>query len=1200
MKKACLIVAWLLSVCLSVPVWAQQQRILLSKALAEVKAVYGTRFSYEEHLLDDVYVNSNLKFSPNDPVENVLKDLLYSKGFLFLYVQKNYYTIVKDNRKKEDGGTGTESAPDKVEAYVPSSVPDYVQTITGRVTDADGKPLIGATVLPDGYAVTSGVSTNSDGYYTLRLRVKTTAVVFSYIGMVPQKLPIEGKAMLNVQLEYEAATLSNVSVVSTGYQVLPKERATGSFGVITAEKIKEVPAPSLMERLESVTPGLRIDVRNNTIAIRGTNTLQASVGTTPLIVIDGFPAPLFDQTLTERLNANSAAGAVLSRYNPEDIESITVLKDAAAASIWGAKAANGVIVITTKKGQKNTSRLNFSTAISTSNPANMDHLNRMSSSDYIDLEREMKGMGYFSDPAIWTPSSWMTFNQNRPVSEALEWMFKVDRGTATAQQRDSALAALGRLDNRAQIRDLLMQRAVSQQYNLSLSGGGQNSTYFVSANYTKDVPVFRKNVGESYFVTANLSNNLFNNRVTLNTGINYNYASSTSNQAGLNAIGNSNMGLRPYEMLQNEKGQAIGRNLLFRDEVANDFVSKGYMPFTYSPLQELNYGNGVNKQNRFRFVTSINTKITNWLNIDVAGMLQKSIGENNQLSDLNSYSTRISINEGTTVNPNGSLLYGVPYGGIMLTTFAASDNYSLRGQVNVNKNFGDNFSLNAVAGTEIREDKRNSRQQTRYGYNDEVKSSASFTPGVPYNTIYGWSSSLSYNDGSITANVERALSYYSNAALSMFNNKYVVSGSVRFDDFSMLGVSRSKRAKPLWSAGAKWNVLAEDFMKHVNGINNLAVRLTYGTGGSLPRSVANAALVSLFPANTITGETYGVIGTPANNTAGWSLTRSTNLGVDVAFLKDRLSVSADVYRKRTTDLLWIFPINPTYGWTSLEHNAASMTGKGFELSVTGQIIKKKNFLWSSTFNISYNTNKVTDARFINPNNTTLVNSATPIEGMPTDYLYAYKWAGLDTLGRSQIFDKDGKVVSADINNTQLTEADLVYKGRTTPPFFGGFFNNFTYKGFTLGVRMTYEMGHVYRRLSIENYPDYTNFTYSGVIGAQQDLALRWRKKGDEAVTNVPGLKNINYNSSNRYKNSDLLTQSASHIRLQQISLGYQLPAQLLSRVGAKSASFTVSARNFGIIWRKNKFGDDPSYIARNSYNNLPPATAWFFSFNVGF
>ncbi|PUZ26128.1 SusC/RagA family TonB-linked outer membrane protein [Chitinophaga parva] len=1164
-----------------------QQQMKLKAALDEVKAVYGTKFSYEAHLLDDVTVNLKLPLKRSVPVEDVLKDLLYKKGFVFLYVQENYYTIIRDTRSEKTNDNAGAPADN-------TAISDpYVQTLTGVVTDKEGHPLIGVTVLPEGYAIRFGTLTSSDGRYTLRLQTSTKAVIFSYVGMIPQKIEIGDKTVINAQLESDVNQLQEVNVVSTGYQTLPKERATGAFGQITAAQLKAVPAVNIIERLEGTTPGVRFDARTNKVTIRGVNTLN-STGS-PLVVVDGFPA--VDQDLVTQLNPSASGGGILSRYNPEDIESITILKDAAATSIWGAKAANGVIVITTKKGKKNASQVNFNTNLSIANPANLKNLNRMSSAQYIDLEKEMKDLGFYSDPAVWD-NSWMTFNQNKPVSEAMEWMFKVDRGEATAAQRDSALTALGKLDNKKQIRDLLLQRAVSQQYNLSLSGGGQHNTYYVSTNYTRDIPVFRSNKAENFFLTANISNELFNNRVTVNTGINYNYVHSIANTAALNAIGSSRLGLRPYEMLADANGNPIARSIDYRDEVAADFLQKGYLPWTYSPLQELNYGNTTGKDNRFRLNTDITTKITDWANVNVAGSLQRNQEEQVYLADLNSYDERVLINTGTTVDNNGRLVYGVPYGGKMITHNTSDVSYALRGQLNVNKSWKI-VSLNALAGTEIRETQGTNYQQTRYGFDEDTYASASWDPDTYYTTVMGWSTSLGYSDGSINRSINRFLSYYGNGALSFLDSRYVLSASARFDDYTLAGATRSQRARPLWSAGAKWDLTSEHFMQHIKPINKLALRLTYGTAGAVPTSASNAAILSLYGLDPVTREPYGSISSPANNKISWELTRSWNLGLDFAVLNNRLTVTADAYRKRTSDIMWQFPVNSTYGWSSIYYNAASMKGNGYEFGVRGDIFRGNHFNWSSTFNLSYNTNKVTDSRFTRPTSSLAVGSSTPIVGLPNDYLYAYRWAGLDNQGRSQVYDKNGKIINADAGNNEITAQDLVYMGRTTPPYFGGFFNDFSYNAFTLGIRMTYETGGVFRRSSIDNYPDYVGIYY-GQIGAQKDLALRWRKPGDEQFTNVPGLPNISTNGSNRYKFSDLLVQKDGFVRLQQINVGYQVPSKALSRLLLKSASINLAVRNLGIIWRANHMGIDPSYIITNSYSNLPPAPSYFLSLNASF
>jgi len=307
----------------------------------------------------------------------------------------------------------------------------------------------------------------------------------------------------------------------------------------------------------------------------------------------------------------------------------------------------------------------------------------------------------------------------------------------------------------------------------------------------------------------------------------------------------------------------------------------------------------------------------------------------------------------------------------------------------------------------------------------------------------------------------------------------------------------------------------------------------------------------------------------------------------------------DIYTKKMDDILYSLPINPTYGWNSLEFNGASMKGHGYELSVSGEVLKYKDFRWRSSFNLSYNTNEVTDSRFSKPTSYSMVASSTPIVGLPVDYMYAYRWAGLDATGQSQIYNSKGEVISSTVNSTSLAFSDLKNMGRTTPPYFGGFTNNFSYKSFTLGVQISYAMGHVFRRSSVDNYPQFAG-SYTGVIGCQKDLAKRWQESGDEKTTDVPGLSNLSYNSVSRYKYSSVLVESGSNIRLRQISLGYNVPSKLLSKTPIKSASASFSVRNLGLLWKKNKAGVDPDYVATNTYTNLPPAKSFFFTINLSF
>ncbi|WP_321480847.1 SusC/RagA family TonB-linked outer membrane protein [uncultured Bacteroides sp.] len=1137
----------------------------LQQGLNELGKLSGFRIAYS---IPQVSVYTNISIEKETRSVDATLKLLLSKTNLSYTVKLNTIIITSQKSKK----TGKK------------------RRITGTISDKDDIPIPGVTIK----AIDSNEGSISDvnGYYSIEVPEKST-LQYSFIGMNPIIENIGKRTVINIRMEEGVTELQGVEIVSTGYQSISKERATGSFSQVTAKDLKQTPAINIMEKLEGSTPGVNFNIRENKISIRGQNTYGAIGSSTPLIVIDGFPA--IDQELTQRMNSLSTGGAILSKINADDIESITILKDAAATSIWGAKAANGVIVIETKKGKKGKPTINFDTSLSISSPANFKKLDRMNSAQYIDLERELKEKGYISDPNTYN-SSWMTFNQNKPVSDALEWMFKVDRGTATEEERDQALDALSKIDNSSQIKKYILQNAVSQQYNLSLSGGGDNNTYYISSNYSKDIPVFRSNKAESYFLTANLNHSFLDNRINLTTNISYNYSNSKSNLAAVNALSSSTFGLRPYDLLVDADGNTIQRSLEFTQNVADYFLDKGYLPWTYNAVDELNYSNSISKKNYLRIGANLNAKLTYWANLSLGASIQKTDGTTNMLDELNSYYGRNLVNTGTSIN-SGQLIYGVPYGGHLRTFYNESNNLSFRGQLNINKSWNKKISLAFLAGSEIRDSKETSYHQNRYGFDEDTYIAKSYDPSVSYMTAYGWTQTLGYDDSNINRSNNRFLSFYSNAALGFLDEKYILSGSVRFDDYTLAGYSRSQRAKPLWSTGVKWNLKSEDFMESIHWINSLALRASVGTAGSIPTGSSNIAIMTISGNDYYTNETYASILTPADSQVSWEKTTSFNLGIDWGIFNNRLRGTFDIYSKRIKNILYALPVNPTYGWSNLEKNGATMSGHGLELGLSGKIFTSHDFDWTSSFNFSYNTNKVTDSRFAKSASYSLVESATPTVGLPIDYIYAYRWAGLDEKGQSQIYNSKGEIISSTTSSLNITSEDLKYVGRTTPPYFGGFTNTFRYKDFTLNAQIVYAMGHYFRRPSVNYYPQYSG-TYSGVIGTQKDLTLRWREAGDEAYTNVPGLENINYNSISRYRSSDILTESASNIKLRQISLNYNFPSELLLKTPFKSVTAGFTVRNLGILWAANKKGIDPDYVATKDYNNLPPAKNYYFTLNI--
>jgi TonB-linked SusC/RagA family outer membrane protein len=1113
------------------------------------------------------------------PLSQFLNIIFKNQSLQYLIQQQTIFVSKKD----------TKSLPAVLEALRP--VP-----VEGHVTDGQGGPLEGATIKVKG--TPRSVITDAKGAFNVTANVGDVIVV-TYVGFKTQELKITNSTDLTIMLQPAPIAMEEVRVnVSTGYQTISAERATGSYGVVTAKELKEVPSNNLMERLEGKVPGVRFNIFGNSIQIRSVNTFTNN--TAPLIVIDGFPmiATGDAQKLTNIPLSTMPGGAVLSAFNAEDIEQITFLKDAVATSVWGARGANGVIVIQTKRGKKGAPVISLSSTVSFSKPADLNKLNWMNSAQYVDLETEMVNKGFYSD-ALASPYYDPLYTTN--TSDVLEWLFRVKRGTATQAEADAAIAQISSRSNYSQIEKYLLQNAVTQQHNLSISGGGENNTYYISGNFNKDVPIYRSNSSKNIILNGNFTNELLNGRVRLRTGFSYQYAGSTINQAALDALTNSSTSLRPYDMLVDANGNHIQRDIIFRPEVAAGFVSQGYLPFSYNAIDELNYSNTKTSLNQIRLNGDVDTKITSWMDLDLSGSYQRNINNSYTINDVNSYAGRIFMNTATTISSTtGKPEYNLPYGGTYTLSDANAYDYSLRAQLNLSRDITADHHISGLAGAEIREVYAKSYGSTQYGYDKDANSFGTVNPTTPYMTMYGYTTTLGNPFTGISEQRNRYLSYYGNAAY-VYKGRYNLSGSARFDDYTLLGISRSKRAKPFWSAGFKWNMQEESFMQHYSWLNGLDLRLTYGTGGSVPLAGYNTAVISLSQTDPNTQLPIASIYNPANQQLGWETTHTLNEGVDVRVFNNRLVVHSDVYQKKSSGILANLPFNPTYGWSSLQYNTGTMKSSGYEFGITAKVVDKNDWGIVSTFNFSYNKTKVTDSRYKDFTGVALAQGGfTALTGYPVGATFVYRSAGLDATGQTQIYDRDKNIINSTTNLTSAFDIkDLKYVGLKIAPYQGGFFNTFRYKNFDLGVQMTYYLGHVFLKPSINNYPTYDGFY--GTLGRQVDLAYRWKKPGDEAFTNVPGLTGVNFNSVMRYKYSDNLVRSADNIRLQQISLGYHFPASMLPKRVFRSLSISGNVRNLGMIWVKNKEKIDPEYLNGNSnYYSMPPVTSYLFNINASF
>ncbi len=1030
------------------------------------------------------------------------------------------------------------------------------EMIYGRVvTKADSLAVEGASVLIKGSDVAT--MTNRTGYFTISSTDKQVTVVVSHIGYhsesIRVNLPLTDT--LFIMLDKNEHALQEVSV-SSGYQVLSKERATGSYEHIGNELINRSVGTDIVSRLENVTNSLLFDKRNKDrtkLRIRGISTLAASPE--PLVIVDNFPYE-----------------GDINNINPNDVEDVTVLKDAAAASIWGARAGNGVIVITTKAGKyKQPMKISFNSNLTVSSKPDLFELPEMSSADFIDVQRYLFSKGFY-DADI---NNIVTYP---PLGEAVELLEKNRSGLISEKEMETGLQVLGQRDVRHDFEKYLYQTAYNQQYSVNLSRGSDNMHYLFSAGYDKNRPNL---VGNEYErISLRFANTLKPIRnFELSTDISYTLNNSKSNSIGAYGRGYkvSSIGLNmfPFTRFTNDQGEAVSMERYFRRSFTDTVGAGRLLDWRYSPLDEMKLADNssmgkdlrINLAAKYRFSQSINGEIRyQYGNYALKGRNYRN-GE--------TFYSRDMVNRFSNIE-NGKVTYNLPMGGILDESLSDLNAHSMRAQLNYDKSWREHDVV-AIIGGEMRQTRTEGNSNRLYGYNDALLTfmPVDYLTSFPtYNSMFG--NSRIENPTSLSSQLDRFVSVYMNGAYT-YRNRYTLSASARKDASNLFGVETNRKGVPLWSTGASW-ILSEENFYRVGIIPFLKVRFTYGYSGNLPSDMSAYTIITHSPA-TSNGDIvlpYASITTPKNPTLRWEKVGMMNLGVDFSLRNNRVSGSLEYYEKNVKDMLGSETMDFTKGFYSMITNSASMKGKGVDATISS-INLTGAFRWQSNFIFSYVQNKLTDyllepnayaKRYIGGGSTIL-----PIEGKMPYMLVSYKDAGLDPANGDPrgILEGEASADYLNIMNKTFLE-DAVYHGSPTPLAFGALRNTFGWRDFHLSFNIAYKANYYFRRNSI-NY----NALYSNNLG-HSDFTKRWQKQGDEVKTSVPSMVYpANRNRDNFYTNSEITVEKGDHVRIQDIQLSYSL--KNLELTPFKNIQFYAYANNLNILlWKANNEGIDPEFI----------------------
>lgn len=1157
----------------------------LEKVLKQIKKQSGLALVYEDQLLTKA--NPVSIAVTNISVEEALELVFKNQPLTYEIVAKKIITVKEINAQKKSVPTVTADAT-------------LSNDIKGRVLDEQGKPVAGVTVIARG--INKMTVTNDKGEFVITDADGATALFFTSVNLQPFEQKINGKKYFQVTMLPKVSTLDAVAVqVSNGYQTLPRERTTGSFSVITAKELEKIPVANLIQRIEGLVTGLqpKITAGDNSFIyqglVQGINSTTRTVGNNdydlnvrgrttilgekmPLMVVDGFPTE-FD----------------IKALNPADIEQITVLKDAAAASIWGARAANGVIVIVTKKGRAaKAPSVSITTSYSTSAQPRLDYLPLVNSAQLINYEQEVVNKSLL----IYNPLTAAPANKYY-VSNAVDLTFKLKAALIDSATYNAEIAKLSNINGYGQLKHYLLQPASSQDYNLSVSGGNETHTYFLSAAYTREIPNAVGTSGDRFTLTSNQSFKVLN-RATVSFNLRGAFFNYRNNGLGVTPLGKGSNTFLPYNQIVDANGNKQYYSYAYYKGRTDTLQSnRGFLNWGYNYQDELTNSDYVVKDNNFSGTVDVKLPIIKGLQATGQFMMEKYY-QNSRISySQDAYYVRNLVNTATSVNyTTGVLTNGIPKGGIITQSFSNNINYSARGQLDYNNTIKQDHQINAIAGVEIRQTQQGQTSPAAlYGYNYQTGINQSVLAN--YTTVDGFTvSTTSFSAGSQADKLRRFYSYYSNAAYT-YKRKYSLTASARYDDYNNFGVDRKYRATPLWSAGAKWDITGEKFLHQQKWINNLSLRTTYGYNGNI--ALGTYPFTTIFLSSSFyTGLPTAGISAPANPALRWEKTGVFNLGLDYALFNNRVYGTVEWYRKKGKDLLFSFPVDPTYGISNLTTNNTNVNAKGFELSVAGNILRSSTWDVTSVFNFSYNKNQVSDTRFA-PNSSFYSSLSTSgITGYPTTSLWVYRFAGLDNTGMTQIYDGD-KITKLPASKNPTSADAIKYAGNTQAPYYGSFRQNVRYKQFSLYALFTYSFGSVFLRPTVSTYQTTRFVTLQ--YDLNKDIDLRWRKAGDEATTNVPGIAGtFAATSLFRYGNSDINVLDGSYIRFRELSAGYDLPRQVAQKINSKNIRFNFTVRNLGLLWTKNKEGIDPDFlpVLVTTVLRLPPSVSYNLSLNVNF
>lgn len=1076
-------------------------------------------------------------------------------------------------------------------------------TITGQVLDEkDGLPIPGASVFVDKAMIGEqsgvpgviqntvvGTVTDGDGKFSLKVPEGTTALRVTYLGYESAQINIINKSHITVSLKNADNTLGEVVV--NGYTDIAKRKNTTATVKLDYEKVRQTGVSGIDQMLQGQVAG--VSVGNVTggpgaapqIRIRGTSSLNGTQD--PLWVLDGLPLDGTDLPNTiKKDEIDALRNLPIAGLNPDDIADITILKDAAATAIYGARAANGVIVITTKKGKKGPMAINFSANSFVAQRPDLGKLNLMNSTEKVDFEL---GLASRSD---------LTYRDNQGAIARI-----LNKSGELSQFRTGGFSALSPATQesinglREQGTDWgkeLYQNAINQQYTLGLSGGSDQASYYFSGGYYNEKGTTKQTGLERYNITLKTDYNLTQK---LKAGVAL-FGSKTrrdnylTDADAITNISSYTRNVNPYLTVRNADG-----GFSYDPDIFGNVNGDVYLPFNMlEERQNTRYTLG-NKS--LKAIMDLSYQINKDLNIRTEFGLQFEDTDVEKYAGQESYYNR-KMNQASRYYNSTSkeFEYFMPVGGVIQNQGASAFQYNWKSILEYKKVFAEKHEIEALAGSEIRRNTNETIATKGFGFNERTLTNQNIIfPNANFAKESTWRTYQKQRTENAFASFYGTLSY-------TYDRKYTLYGSIRYDGSDLFGVDPKYRYLPIYSVSGAWNASEEKFIKDISWISSLRVRSSFGLQGNIDKNTSPFVVGDYSNSPILPGGNQPTIsvGSPPNNKLRWEKTSTFNAGVDFGILNNAVQVTFDYYNRLSKDLIGIEELQLENGFNFTNSNFAQIRNKGLELTVSTRNISTTNFQWWTDFNIAHNKSKVLKEK-------ARPNQFTPSrEGYPVNGIWVIKTDGLDKDGIPQ-FNRDGKTVSleefyklydpyADFLPGELVQSELVgkdfqslytYMGNGDPQFTGGLTNRFRYSNFDLSISAIFNINQlvktqpVYNPSQVDrgrNYsreilnawsPSNTGSYLPAIYGndsydGERWMANKWQNGNDPA---------------NTYKDLDIFVKKMSYVRINSMRLGYTMPSAIAGKIKANSLRISLEARNPFVFGSNYKGYFDPE-----TYGNI--------------